>query len=83
MFTMMNTLVLSAIFSVKNAFNNVRHELATDERGLSGVVVAVLLIVIAVLAILVLWAAMSGLLEEWWKKIVGRGTEITTDFEGN
>ena len=46
-------------------------DLKKDERGLSGVVVAVLLILVAVLAVVMLW----GLLEEWlielWNKIKG------------
>ena len=42
-----------------------------DEQGLSGVVVAVLLILISVLAVAAIWAALSGQLEAWWGQITG------------
>ena len=42
-----------------------------DERGLSGVVVAVLLILVAVLAIVLIWGALSGWLGELWEDIKG------------
>ena len=42
-----------------------------DERGLSGVVVAVLLILVAVLAVVLIWGALSGWLGELWDNIKG------------
>ena len=42
-----------------------------DERGLSGVVVAILLILIAVLAIVIIWGFLSGWLRDLWDQIVG------------
>jgi len=42
-----------------------------DERGLSGVVVAILLILVAVLAIVAIWGWLSGWLGELWKRISG------------
>jgi len=42
-----------------------------DERGLSGVVVAILLILIAVLAIVLIWGFLSGWLQELWDRITG------------
>lgn len=53
-------------------------ELKNDERGLSGVVVAVLLILIAVLAVAAIWGALSGQLQIWWKDISGQKFESTT-----
>ena len=47
-----------------------------DERGLSGVVVAVLLILVAVLAVVLIWAFLSGWLEELWDRITGAAGEI-------
>ena len=47
-----------------------------DERGLSGVVVAVLLILVAVLAIVALWGSLSGWLGEMWDNITGAGNGI-------
>lgn len=46
-------------------------ELKKDERGLSGVVVAVLLILVAVLAISLLWSLLQGQLLDWWEQITG------------
>ena len=48
----------------------------SDERGLSGVVVAILLILVAVLAIVLIWGFLSGWLEELWEQITGRASEI-------
>lgn len=46
-------------------------EFKNDEQGLSGVVVAVLLILVAVLAIVALWGSLSGWLAEMWDIITG------------
>ena len=46
------------------------------ERGLSGVVVAVLLILVAVLAVSLLWEQLSTWLQEFWEKIVGKTAVI-------
>lgn len=46
-------------------------EFKNDEQGLSGVVVAVLLILVAVLAIVALWGSLSGWMEQMWDKITG------------
>lgn len=45
------------------------HELKNDDRGLSGVVVAILLILIAVLAVVLIWGFLSGWLAELWEQI--------------
>ena len=52
-------------------------EFRRDERGLSGVVVAVLLILVAVLAIVMLWGSLSEWLGELWDKITGAGGGVT------
>ena len=52
-------------------------DLKKDERGLSGVVVAVLLILVAVLAVSLLWDQLSTWLEEFWAKIVGKAGTIS------
>ena len=56
------------------AFTGFIHELKNDERGLSGVVVAVLLILVAVLAVAAIWGFLSGYLEELWERIRGADT---------
>jgi len=45
------------------------HELKDDERGLSGVVVTVLLILIAVIAVFLVWGWLSGWLQGLFTQI--------------
>lgn len=52
-------------------------DLKNDERGLSGVVVAVLLILIAVLAIVALWGSLSQWLSDLWSDITSAGGDIS------
>ena len=47
-----------------------------DERGLSGVVVAILLILVAVLAVILIWGFLGGWLEEMWNNITGQAGTI-------
>lgn len=58
------------------AFTGFLHDLKDDERGLSGVVVAVLLILVAVLAVVMIWGFLSGWLTELWTNITGKANEI-------
>jgi len=51
--------------------------LKKDERGLSGVVVAILLILVAVLAIVIIWVFLSDWLEELWAQITGNAGAIS------
>lgn len=50
--------------------------LKEDERGLSGVVVAILLILVAVLAIILIWGFLSGWLQELWEQITNQANTI-------
>ena len=52
-------------------------EIKNDERGLSGVVVAILLILIAVLAVVLIWGFLSGWLQELWERITGSAGSIS------
>ena len=45
--------------------------LRKDERGLSGVVVAILLILVAVLAVVLIWTFLGDWLRDVWDIIVG------------
>ena len=47
-----------------------------DERGLSGVVVAILLILVAVLAVVLIWGFLGGWLAELWDEITGNAGQI-------
>ena len=48
-----------------------------DERGLSGVVVAILLILVAVLAVVMIWGFLSGWLGTVWENITGQASKIS------
>lgn len=58
------------------ALTGIVQDLKEDERGLSGVVVAVLLILVAVLAVVMIWGFLSGWLQELWERIIGQGNTI-------
>ena len=63
--------------AIQLAFTGFIRELRRDERGLSGVVVAILLILIAVLAIVLIWGFLSGWLAELWENITGQAATIS------
>jgi len=58
-------------------FTEFYQALKTDERGLSGVVVAILLILVAVLAVVLIWGFLSGWLQELWERITGSAGGIS------
>ena len=51
-------------------------DLKKDERGLSGVVVAILLILVAVLAVVLIWGFLGRWLAELWDSITKKGSEL-------
>jgi len=51
-------------------------DIKKDERGLSGVVVAILLILIAVLAVVLIWGFLGGWLKDLWDRIVGEAGNV-------
>jgi len=58
------------------ALTGAARALRNDERGLSGVVVAILLILVAVLAIVIIWVFLSDWLEELWDRITSGSSNI-------
>lgn len=58
------------------AMTNFVQDLKKDERGLSGIVVAILLILVAVLAVVMIWGFMSGWLGQIWSQITGEVSKI-------
>ena len=73
MFDKLNQMSVSAYLGLVSFFQGLKE----DERGLSGIVVAVLLILVAVLAVVLVW----GLLGDWlqntlWLQITGKASEI-------
>lgn len=68
----LNTWMTGAFIKGKMAVE----EFKSDERGLSGVVVAVLLILVAVLAVVALWGSLSEWLSDMWDRIVNGGSAL-------
>ncbi len=67
-----NRMCVSAYLGVTGFFRGLKE----DQRGLSGIVVAVLLILVAVLAVVLLWGSLKPWLTEMWEKIAGKAGEI-------
>ena len=72
MLNKVSQLPVSAYFSMTGAFKS----FFKDERGLSGVVVAILLILVAVLAIVLIWGFLSGWLRDLWDQITSQADTI-------
>lgn len=51
-------------------------KLKEDERGVDGIVVAVLLVLVAVLAVVFLWGGMSKWLEDMWGDVTSQASGI-------
>lgn len=66
---------LKAVLLAQNAGAELR-KLKEDQRGLSGIVVAVLLILVAVLAVVLLWGNLSEWLDDMWTTITGKASGI-------
>ena len=62
----LNALTIAAYLSVTGFAAQLKQDLTEDERGLSGIVVAVVL----------LWGKLSEWLEAIWGKISGKASEI-------
>ncbi len=67
----MRDLMLLAYLNTTGFFRDLKN----DERGLSGVVVAVLLILVAVLAVVLIWGFLSGWLQDLFGQITGKATD--------
>jgi len=48
-----------------------------DERGLSGVVVAILLILVAIFAVILIWRFLGGWIDEMWQRITQNSNTVT------
>ena len=59
------------------AITSLARSVKEDERGLSGVVVAVLLILIAVLAVILIWKFLGDWINELWTRITDTSKTIT------
>ena len=62
---LMNSYYLSCCFFISS--------FKKDTRALSGVTVAILLILIGILCVVFIWAGLSGWLQDLWTRITGYG----------
>ena len=67
-----STFSLTVFFALKGLIP----EFKKDERGLSGVVVAILLILIAVLAVVLIWGFLGEWLVKLWDRITGEAANL-------
>lgn len=58
------------------AYLNFVEDMKDDERGLSDMVVTILLVLVAVLAVVMIWGWMSGWLSDLWSQISGEAAKI-------
>jgi len=58
------------------AITGTAQKLLRDERGLSGVVVAILLILVAVLAVVLIWTFLGEWLKDLWQRVTDSGELI-------
>ena len=58
------------------AFTGFVRSFRKDDRGLSGVVVAILLILVAVLAVLIIWTSLGDWLRDLWDRITNKAAEV-------
>jgi len=63
---------LAAYLAIAGFFKGLKQ----DERGLSGVVVAILLILVAVLAIVLIWGFLGDWLQTVWARITNSANTI-------
>ena len=63
---------LMAYLAVTGFFKGLKN----DERGLSGVVVTVLLILVAVLAVILVWAFLGNFINSLWTRITGASGNV-------
>jgi len=61
-------------FQVREDVSEAVAELKSDERGLSGVVVAILLILVAVLAVVLIWGFLGDYLQDVFDRITAADT---------
>ena len=64
-------------FAAKEKACQAVEDLKRDERGLSGIVVAVLLILVAVLAVVMLWGLLKGYITDIWEIITGQSSGLS------
>lgn len=76
MLDMFNNACIAVYTNVTGFF----HELKNDERGLSGVVVTVMLILVAVLAVTLVWKLLGNQINAWWRDIIQGSTKGIDDI---
>ena len=69
-------MVIATYLTVTGYVKGLAEDIKNDERGLSGVVVAVLLILVAVLAVVMLWTFLGEWIGTMWENITSNADKI-------
>jgi len=70
-------MISNALITPKTYVTSALRSLIKDERGLSGVVVAILLILVAVLAVIIIWVFLGDWLNDMWEQITSQSDSIS------
>ncbi len=76
MLSKLNQMVIATYLTVTGYVKGLAEDIKNDERGLSGVVVAVLLILVAVLAVVMLWTFLGEWIGTMWENITSNADKI-------
>lgn len=67
-----------AIIRSKMWFENLKDEFLADERGVSGIVAAIILLLIAVVLAAVFWEKINTMVQGWWNTIDSSSQKLPT-----
>lgn len=67
-----NAMLISVYLTVTGLVQQVGSDLRKDERGLSDVVTAVLMVALAIAVVLLIWALLGDWITDFWNDITGR-----------
>ena len=67
-----------AIIRSKVWFENLREEFRSDERGVSGIVAAIILLLIAIVLAAVFWENINTMVQGWWSTIDSSSQKLPT-----
>lgn len=67
-----NAMLISVYLTVTGLVQQVGSDLRKDERGLSDVITAVLMVALAIAVVLLIWALLGDWITDFWNDITGR-----------
>lgn len=67
-----------ALIRLKIGLGNMVDEFRSDERGVAGIVAAIILLLIAVVLAAVFWEKINGMVTKWWSTIDSNSGKLPT-----